>query len=522
VYDDPKGQPLRKEIYKRLNFHFQFRNELSLFSEIGHTREYSINIFSSVKKEIEFYSISNLYIPSTIDSSFVHDGSGVPGGVKISLNNKMVWNTKPHLDRIIKINYEVLELFTKVFENEANPESSKLPYIQAVSIINVLRKYSSFTLAVKDFNNSISEGWHESSDVGKGIIELVHSPKESDSNYIFTGKHIYVSDAFYKSPSLKDGKFETISLSELKINDLPNFTFRILENEIDKKENLDSEEEPDISNFQLFKVGFRKMLDKGMERTLIPVFLPPDFDHTNGIISISFNNEKHAIELSALSSSIPLDFYIKSMAKSNLYGDSINELPMGINSIYLFALFVRTLQLNCLSTYYAPLWERHFKTEFTQDTWTKEDARLKPFASLSPDWTWNTPLRNWFERRQALVEIDVITAMALGLTLEELILIYNVQFPVLQQNEDDTWYDQKGNIVFTCSKGLTGVGLDRAEWDEIKDMKIGETYEHTITKSELYHGKKVVYYAPFDKCDRVEDYKQAWGVFEGRFGKTTL
>ena len=107
--------------------------------------------------------------------------------------------------------------------------------------------------------------------------------------------------------------------------------------------------------------------------------------------------------------------------------------------------------------------------------------------------------------------------MALGLTLEELILIYNVQFPVLQQNEDDTWYDTTGNIVFTCSKGLTGVGVDRPVWDTIKDLKAGETYEHTIEKSELYYGKKVTYHAPFDKCDRVEDYKVAWAHFEKIF-----
>ena len=96
-------------------------------------------------------------------------------------------------------------------------------------------------------------------------------------------------------------------------------------------------------------------------------------------------------------------------------------------------------------------------------------------------------------------------------------MIYNVQFPVLQQNEDDTWYDQKGNIVFTCSKGLVGVGLDRADWNQIKDMKAGETYEHTITKSELYYGQKITYYAPFDKCDRVEDYKTAWAHFDKVF-----
>jgi hypothetical protein len=120
--------------------------------------------------------------------------------------------------------------------------------------------------------------------------------------------------------------------------------------------------------------------------------------------------------------------------------------------------------------------------------------------------------------------------MAFGLTLDELSLIYNVQFPVLQQNEDDTWYDAKGNIIFTCSKGLTGVGLDRAEWDKItsetnpmqRTLKDGNTYGHTITKSELYQGQKTTYHAPFDKCDRVEDYKTAWMHFEKVFASAKL
>lgn len=162
---------------------------------------------------------------------------------------------------------------------------------------------------------------------------------------------------------------------------------------------------------------------------------------------------------------------------------------------------------------------------------------VSPFDQLHEAWAWDIPLRNYFERRMALVEIDVIAAMALGLTLEDLEMIYTIQFPVLQQNEADTWYDQRGNIVFTCSKGLIGVGLGRKRntktgmlgWEDIRGEQIDEntyagtspTHTHTIdpAKSELYGGQQVTYYAPYTKCDRIADYRRAWAHFEKTFNK---
>lgn len=109
--------------------------------------------------------------------------------------------------------------------------------------------------------------------------------------------------------------------------------------------------------------------------------------------------------------------------------------------------------------------------------------------------------------------------MALELTLDELKTIYRVQFPVMRQNDTDTWYDQTGRIVFTCSKGLTGVGFSRPEWEVIKNMPSGAV-TRTIIDDTLPGGpveRTITYEAPFDRCDREKDYETVWAEFEQRF-----
>lgn len=527
VFNDAQGNILRREIYQRLLYHFHFRNEKVLFSEVSHTRFFGINIYRGSKQATDFTSINYLFHPSTIDVCFIKTEKQEVGGVKIrNSNGDFVWNTNGHPDRIVRFTNAELKILALAFENSEQYESTKLVSIFTSRILNILNTISEFKSKIGHTEIKTSEGWHETNDINKGIItEKVSEAIIEEYEMIFSGPNFFVSNPLYKVPKQVNGKnsdYDTVSLIDISaeyfgrtsfVPSIPKSQFEELIKGFKIKGQVDTYDKW----IDHYKVGFRKMVDVNTERSLIPIIIPPKCSHIHGVISLIFKENAKLVETQALCSSLVMDFYIKTLGAANLSDSRITVFPLGIDSKYRSFLFVRTLQLNCINKYYTSLWEDNWSKDFLDDSWSKRDLRLKSFSTLTKEWQWSSPLRNWFERRQSLIEIDVITTMALGLTLDELILIYNVQFPVLQQNEDDTWYDTTGNIVFTCSKGLVGVGVDRSVWDQIRNLQAGETYEHTITKSELYHGKKITYHAPFDKCDRVEDYKVAWEHFEKVF-----
>lgn len=173
----------------------------------------------------------------------------------------------------------------------------------------------------------------------------------------------------------------------------------------------------------------------------------------------------------------------------------------------------RTLQLNCLTNHYADLWNRNLpKKKDLLPSAKSADPRCAGWDKAPRIWTWEAPLRTPFARRQALVELDALAALSLKMTLDELLLIYRVQFPVLQQYERETFYDRRGKIVFTVNKGLSGVGLDRKQWELIKDARKGEKLpEWAVDAGGAYE-------PPFDRCDREADMAQAYAYFAEQLG----
>ncbi|MFL0750352.1 MAG: hypothetical protein AB8A32_09455, partial [Prochlorococcus sp.] len=86
---------------------------------------------------------------------------------------------------------------------------------------------------------------------------------------------------------------------------------------------------------------------------------------------------------------------------------------------YRSFLHSRVLALTCLTTHYADLWSECWNEGFRQQRWANHGSRLPSnfFSNLTSTWQRNCAIRTDYSRRQALVEIDVLVAQALGLTL---------------------------------------------------------------------------------------------------------
>lgn len=523
VYDDPGAGLLREQIYPRLMYHFQFQNELKLFPDIGNREKFSINITSNFFTN-SFVHISNLFHPSTVDTSFSHNGFGLCDGIK---NEEDQWNLKGHHSRIVSVDEDTLVLFARLYDEVGTPAlKARLPVVHSRQIVDVLRKFAAQTKRLGDIQGEFFSTvmWDETNAQLNGTIKRETRFVDSVEELILSGPHFYVGKPFHQTPKRiceTHRAYEGLDLTHLPDDYLPrtNFVPACDPNTYRQRTpKVAWADENSVIDF--VRIVTSRRLSQSGERTLQVALFPKDIAHIDTVFSITFKETTKAVSIAAAWMSLPFDFFIKTTGKADFRHDLAAQLPI-LEEQWARQTILRALMLNCLTTHYADLWEECWDNAFLHDHWTKYDPRLDngKYTDLTPKWQRNCALRTDYERRQALVEIDVLAAIALGLTLDELCTIYRIQFPVLRQNENDTWYDQNGRIVFTCSKGLPGVGFSRAEWNEIKDMTSG-TACRTITDDTLPGGPRertITYTAPFDRCDREKDYEIAWREFEKRF-----
>ncbi|GKT10530.1 N-6 DNA methylase [Desulforhabdus sp. TSK] len=524
IYDDPKGGALREAVYPRLRYHFQFQNQLMLFP-IGHRERYSINVYTKPGEET-FHTVANLFHPSTIDNCFEHTGFGPTPGVK---NRDDKWDMTGHANRIVSVDSNHLALFARLYDSEGTPpRQARLPAVHSRELVSVLRKFADQPKRLGDLQGEYysTQHWNETNSVTDGTIRRETRFPKSIDEWVLSGPHFFVGIPLYKTPRrvcTEKAHYDVLDLTEIPDDYLPrtNYVPGCDASQYQRRTpKVPWGEKQRVSSY--YRFINREMLSQSGERTLLSSVFPPGVGHVHTCLATCFKNTMQLLDFFSLSISIPVDFRVKTTGMGHANVSLISQLPMpDEHSPYREQLHLRAMMLLSLTIHYTELWTGAFKQEFHLDRWTKRDPRLDnaKFANLTPEWTRHCALRTDYERRQALVEIDVLTAMALGLTLEELKTIYRVQFPVLRQYEADTWYDKNGRIVFTASKGLPGVGFSRPDWEPIKNMRSGSV-SRSIMDDTLPGGPRertIVYEAPFDRCNREEDYEIAWAELERRF-----
>ncbi|AKK12015.1 hypothetical protein CUTER_10240 [Corynebacterium uterequi] len=425
-FTEKKAASLRAGAYRRLCRHWQFVNELVLF-DVHHLVKYGIHVYGPRTENPSFISATSLYHPKTVLDSLRHDGTGPLPGFKDDDGN---WDLRPHRDRIIEVNMDTLTLWHSILEEPGTPViASRTVYTVNTEAAAVLEKLADAP-RVKELGLQFSRGWDESIDKKKGYFDSSWQHPRRWTGVILQGPHLGVSNPMIKqpNPTMKHNQdWSEVDLEAMPPEFIPATAYAPNREE---KEHYDEDygywkvsEDESVLVSQQYRVAYREMAAVTGFRTLYPALIPPGATHVHTVNSFTTLSPIYLASTGAMTSSLLADFFVRSTGSGHIFNSNVLGLPtVSRNNDAAARLYLR---LNCLTEAYAPLWER-----ITGELWT-------------PD----TPLRIARDRWHAQNEIDAIVALSLGVTADELCMIYRTQFPVMRRYDTEDLYDAHGRKV---------------------------------------------------------------------------
>ncbi|MGQ4731488.1 hypothetical protein ACUN3E_27925 [Streptomyces sp. Ju416(a)] len=563
-----KEARLRAAAYERLRVHGGFVNQRRLFPEpVGHSAEFGVHIYGEPGC-IDFVSLSALYSPETLRLSFTAIDDDEAPGVKFQGG----WDERPHPKRVVRVTPETLARWQR-FVGESGPlEFTRLLAPVSTAEDAAIDALGTYSLRLRHYDPEIAVGYDESAskkpkfgpsgnialiDYNTGMDDQADYFAESWEEVVLKGPQIGLANPLFKQPSQGSGEVRGLDPMLMDDDVLPETEYRRVAPRdvfLGAQERwpeprkfadlLSSESEVVAARSELsvargvelgevtdamvrkhlrgkvskpytefYRLAWREMIAPDTERSLYTAILPRGASHTLVIRSASVGDARLDVLTSGLWSGIPCDYLLRTSGVDHLNAAHAAGMPAPHEEHPLAAaLLLRTLRLNALTAAYAGLWAQLYDPKWSgYEPWAVHWPQMKTeLHQVAPTWQRDTPLRTEYARRAALVEIDALAAVWLGIDADTLVAMYRARFSIMQDFDRVIWFD--GSERKIAGKHHTyGFGQTKDHWTQFAAYQ--EAYEKDPeTTVPVPDG----YTAPFYKADREREMREAHAYFKQR------
>ncbi len=506
-----KEGKLRAATYYHLRLHATFVNSGNWAFEIGRTVSFGLHIYGRRSNSVNFVTVSQLHAAQVLPDSLTHDGSGPTPTQK----HQGTWDLRPHAKRLVRVTSELLEEWRKLSGGDETPVD-ETPLLHPITNTEqgAIIALANSRERLSDYSPSITRGLDEANAKKDGHIRYTVGQPESWEEVILQGTHFAIGSPFAKQPNLpmRNGKdWAPWDLVTLAPDPIPRTTYaRACARDTFE---LAQDYWDGSPHTERYRLAWRRMIDpKNTERSLFAALIPPGPTHVHAVHSMALSDNRKTVLNAGFWASLPLDYLLRITGRADLQIAEAHKMPAPSADHPLSApLLLRTLRLNSMTSAYADLWNELFHPTWPNyEDWASPHwLNIPPLTSeLDPFWTQKTPFRTEHERRAALVEIDALVSVWLGITADQLATIYKSRYAVLHDREAAMYFDARGRRV-AADPYAYGYGQTKQDYVDL--------LAHLDAPDSV--PPPVGYTAPFYKADRETEMRAAHAHFQARLDK---